>query len=448
MPHARLLWIIALMPAALAAQTPQPEPHQIGPVAAPHFRALGDLQGGFFDSRAYAVSDDGTRIVGSSDAGAEGSLPCAWSPVAGPLSLPLPEEFNAAAYAFGISGDGATVVGTALLGQPPKTRYSALHWEGTADPVSHDAALTPPSQLDDASYDGTILVGTDFFGFDFDPAFWSGRALLWHVELGVTYLPDLGPGPGFYPNTAAFAISNDGTIIVGTADDSIAGVQAVRWIVDKENISVASLGFVPGGSQPAAARALNDDGSVIVGHCFTAGGFVPFRWTEQDGMVNLGSPPPERPSSSATVVSGDGRIVLGADVSGPYPYFDETGRAWMWDAAHGMRDFKSYLQNEQGLALNNWLITHPTDMTPDGRTVVGIGINPNGAVESWAITIPCWHYGDFNIDFHTDGRDIQRFVDCLIDSSPDAPCACADMDHDGVVAPADLSPFVARLLSP
>ena len=81
----------------------------------------------------------------------------------------------------------------------------------------------------------------------------------------------------------AYAVSADGTVVVGQAASSDAGV-AFRW---SETEGGVALGDLPGGDFNSTARAVSADGSVIVGHGSSESGTEAFRWTESSGIVGL-----------------------------------------------------------------------------------------------------------------------------------------------------------------
>ena len=63
----------------------------------------------------------------------------------------------------------------------------------------------------------------------------------------------------------------------------------------------------------------------------------------------------------------------------------------------------------------------------------------------------CSCKGDLNLDGILNGRDIQRFINCLLNQPPPpvmlgCPCDCADMNNDGVLTFADIAPFVNQLM--
>ena len=59
----------------------------------------------------------------------------------------------------------------------------------------------------------------------------------------------------------------------------------------------------------------------------------------------------------------------------------------IWDSVHGMRSLKMVLENDFGLDLSGWDLTGAADISDDGLTIVGSGIN-SGRYEAWIAVIP------------------------------------------------------------
>jgi hypothetical protein len=57
----------------------------------------------------------------------------------------------------------------------------------------------------------------------------------------------------------------------------------------------------------------------------------------------------------------------------------------MGDSTNGMRSLQDVLVNDFGLAvsLSGWRLLLATDVSADGLTTVGVGINPSGDTEAW-----------------------------------------------------------------
>jgi probable HAF family extracellular repeat protein len=143
------------------------------------------------------------------------------------------------------------------------------------------------------------------------------------------------------------------------------------------------LGVLPG--RPYSdAFDVSRDGSVIVGINYDPTGTLTeaFRWTPAGGMVGLGLLPGTT-SSRAEAVSEDGSLVFGTTRTST-----TDGPAFVWDAAHGMRNLQSVLANEHGLNLGGWRLSGVTDLSADNLTLVGNGINPGGYFEGFVIVLP------------------------------------------------------------
>ena len=97
-------------------------------------------------------------------------------------------------------------------------------------------------------------------------------------------------------------------------------------------------------------------------------------------MVSLGDLGDVVFDSGANAVSADGGSVVG------FGYTEEESyQAMIWDAANGMRSVQDILINEKGLSeeLAGWKLDTATDMSADGLTIIGEGINPAGNREVW-----------------------------------------------------------------
>jgi uncharacterized membrane protein len=93
-------------------------------------------------------------------------------------------------------------------------------------------------------------------------------------------------------------------------------------------------------------------------------------------MVPLGRLDPG--DSAASDVSADGTVIVGSS----------NAVAVIWDEANGMRDLKGVLVNDFGLDLSGWSLHEALGVSDDGRTIVGMGRNPQGKSEGWIAVIP------------------------------------------------------------
>lgn len=79
------------------------------------------------------------------------------------------------------------------------------------------------------------------------------------------------------------------------------------------------------------------------------------------------------------ITSSDGSIVIGNSW--------QVG-AFIWDELHGTRELDNTLVDDYGLDLAGWDLGWVYGISDDGMTMVGGGVNPYGANETWIVTIP------------------------------------------------------------
>lgn len=60
----------------------------------------------------------------------------------------------------------------------------------------------------------------------------------------------------------------------------------------------------------------------------------------------------------------------------------------MLDAGVGMRSLMEILVSNLNLDLAGWTLSEALDISADGTTIVGRGVNPSGNTEAWIAVIP------------------------------------------------------------
>lgn len=319
------------------------------------FTGVGDLPGGITASRAYGVSGDGSTVVGQShsDVGWEGFV---WR--SGVLT-------NLGEGGRNQSFIAASEHGELLVGQ------SGVTWENGVFGSLRDPAaglywiwalgMTP---------DGSIIVGQGA-----NPETLDGEAFLW--EDGATArLGDLAGG-GF--SSQAFAVSDDGTVVVGMGRSDEQFREAFRRTAAD---GMMGLGDLPGGDASSAAIDVSADGSVIVGWGSTSVGTAAVYW-EEDVIHPLGSLP-GLPRSAAQAISADGSIIVG----GSWRVAGTDNQVYLWTEEDGMRSLYEILSVDYELDLTGWQLKAAHDISDDGRTIVGQGTNPQGDLEGWVAVLP------------------------------------------------------------
>lgn len=314
-----------------------------------------------------------------------------------------------------ISGDGSTIVGYDL--SPVDSSSAAFRWrnglltelslqDGASNPMVKDVSRTGSVAVGWFTLNGrtqafrwTLLSGATTLG-DFPgnmlatavsadgstiAAQDSAGVYRWRKSDGFV---DLGTLPE-YPYLSVSGISADGSVIVGTGFNEVGPPVAFRWTAETGMIT---LGDLTGSQASRSDLASSADGATIVGQHRSPSGLEAFRWTGTEGMVGLGDLPPGDIDSRAYAVSADGGIVVGTSRSMlptiPYAELEYAYKAFIWDQAHGMRSLKDVLAGDYGLDLTGWTLTIAKDISDDGRTIIGEGINPEGYSQAWIARLP------------------------------------------------------------
>jgi probable HAF family extracellular repeat protein len=327
-------------------------------VHAGSFLGLGDIPGGIFESAAYGVSADGSAVVGFSRS-ASGGEAFRWTSAGGMVGLGDLPGGSFDSFAGGISANGSTIVGTGNSA----SGNEAFRWTSATGMVGLGdlAGGSFESQAYAISSDGKTIVGSGVSA--------SGQqATLWSAGGPATAISGAG--------ALAYGVSANGQVIVGTAQN-----QAFRWTAAT---GVVGIGYLPSGYPSSNAYAISGDGTTIVGQGFRIGAGTPseaFRWTSATGMVGLGDLPGGTFYSYAWGVSGDGSVIVG---TGKSVIGDE---AFLWDTTHGMRNLRDLLISDYGVTnLTGWTLSAARAISEDGSTIVGDGINPFGQTEAWIVT--------------------------------------------------------------
>lgn len=357
-------------------------------VDGPLFMGLGDLPGGIFISVARNISGDGTVVVGQSHS-ENGYEAFRWSLDSGMVGLgDLPGGYFLSS-ARAVSRNGSVIVG---VGAPdfgpgdfsPSPGLEAFLWTEEAGMVGLGdlSEAQPGSRAHDVSADGAVVVGIVSTSGVENGSFGSGSALLWTEDTDMVALGEL---PGAPPYSEAYAVSGDGTVVVGVAGTAMGSYAAFRWT---EETGLQALEPSPKEApftSGSTARAISADGQVIVGNTailaeLTGGDsrwtWEAYRWTEDTGVAPLGVLPGAQ-SSAAHDASYDGSIILGGSTT------DDQYEPVLWDEFTGIRRLVDVLTEDYGLDLGAWTIRGAWALSDDGLVIVGQGINPDGNIEGW-----------------------------------------------------------------
>ncbi len=294
-------------------------------------------------SAAYGVADDGSFVASYNPRIFQDDL-VVLRPAKGDWSV------VARGVGYGISRDAKTVVGAKAPGQ------EAFRWtrsEGAAglgfipDGILRSQALA-------VSGEGGVVAGFGVPETDFAP-----EALRWTRDGGMERL---GLLPGSIASVAS-GVSDDGSTIVGVSWGN--REHAFRWTAEE-----GMTALEPDHAGYTRAYAASRDGSVVAGTQWFPGEEQEiFRWTEEGGMMGLGSLA-DTLGAIPTGMSADGSTIVG------YGGVQKPG--FIWTEKDGMRDLLTVMLEDYQLTnLEGWSYVQPYAISANGRYIVGVGYNSN-----------------------------------------------------------------------
>lgn len=333
--------------------------------------------GGTSGTLAWAVSRDGTTVVGAIDS-RHTPLAFRWRADAGVRLLGALASVLPSSTAYAVSGDGEVVVGasTSLQVDCADRTEEGFRWtEGTGmTPLGDLASGCFASSAFGVSADGSLIVGTATSGLAETAATWSSDGG-W-TDLGLAKAPGQG--------SSLAAVTPDRSVLAGTARLPEAdGLELLR--LTQGGAVVERLGDLDGGESYALFNALSDDGQVLVGLGTTEEGNRALRWTADGGLAPLGVLSPAVVGSSATAISADGTIIVGFNAS----LTDQVAVVWQ-DPAQPRTLASVLIGAGVGFPLG-FAFTMANGVTVVGRTVtvVGEGRDANraavGYVARWCL---------------------------------------------------------------
>ena len=291
---------------------------------------------------AYAVSDDGTVILGAMpDPATDAEIAAIWRESTNEWeslgALPLAMQCPSLSTAYELSGDGSVAVGLSWEG----CNGRGFRWTEANGMEELEVLANGSNRASVVSADGSVMAGFAQGSFDRTPAIWgaslngeladppngnvvgeffgisddgsvllgaatveegsNGRAVKWTSEGGFEVI---GDGSVFSAWVGqAIDIADNGTIV--GFDVFLTNRQA--WIQPKGEGDLQQLrGYatglgaeIPPGLQIEVAQAISTDGSRIIGHGFCSGGWI----------IDIQESP-----ACAADLNGDG-VVDGADLA-------------------------------------------------------------------------------------------------------------------------------------
>ena len=237
---------------------------------------------------------------------------------------------------------------------------------------------------------------------------------VWRESSGVASLPGAVPSFG----KRARDISSDGSIVVGSAPNTEQGYDEAKiWT----GSGITGLGVLPGSNSFTSGDSVSGNGKLVVG-ASSSGLFI---WDAIGGLKILDP----RGSSNHASISANGNYVAASveqfskgrlweveSPNNPMDFFiegqlidirsvDDGGtvignsssngisQAFVWRKHTGIVDIQELLVNGHGMEseLEGWDLDGDfgsvEDISADGKTIIGNGINPMGEREAWVIRL-------------------------------------------------------------
>jgi len=311
------------------------------------FEGLG-MPATYTASRARAVSDDGSTVVGELTGGS-GTRAFRWNDGA----LAVLDSEDAVAIANGVSGDGGLVVGSTTA-----TLREGAYWlDGDLETI-YSPSASSVSVANAVSQDGWLIAGICHSSGLPYACRWTNRLATGQLLTGA---PE---------ESEAWDMSADGSVIVGRYGSD--PFRAWRWNETEGWIRLYPLS----GDDSTWAEVISGDGSVIYGTSELSGG------TDEHAVRWVGgSTEAESLSFGARVnaTNHDGSVIAGR-------LFVFNSGPFIWDATNGTRELFDALE-DAGADLTGWSDEFVEGISADGRTFVGYATH-NAVSEAFIARLP------------------------------------------------------------
>ena len=370
------------------------------------------------DTRSTAVSPNGKVIVGQ----AISTLDAGSNDQAIRLVRPTKKLENAApeylqgldvqhfqqAEPHDLSASGRVIVGSLTGSEAGQSRSHAFFWTeqtgvrtlsdyGTFEALESSAAAV--------SRDGSVAAG------------WGRRAsdekdcaFIWSPTTGANWIgASASNSPSDFASRAT-AISSDGRVVVGTAESS--GNGRSQFFIWSQGAGLEMpLGSTSINTQGSAVSA---DGEFVVGSwnlttdAHLSGGF---RWSAKNGFEDLGNLA-QGEKVSPIEITDDGRTIAGNLISTAHQNDAPAVSGFLWNEQRGLQRLDDVLRNDFGFGsrIAGWDLGEIVDISSDGGTIIGRGVDPSGQQQDWRaiLTVPELR-SDANFDGRVNLTDWARF---------------------------------------
>lgn len=362
-----------------------------GMAFAAQFVPIPNLEAPDYTGAATGVSQDGRVVCGWSDS-SDGIRAFRWTAADGAQSLGvgyMPGSMDRVSKATAVSADGSVIVGwthyfDSISWSP---RKMAFIWTAPGGfhriPASNGNNYIPYA----LSADGSVIVG------EVDSGTSAKYAVIFHWNDTIETV--LGGNPWY--RAQAIGVSHDGIRIAGSGVYGATGyTPRVTFIHDEVE------GYQLVGDFSANAftlvRALSADGQCMAGTLGDVDSSI-FRWQESTGLVDVGTLTGAL-NTRVLAMNESGDIMVGT--SGAV----DNWNAIIWDPTNGFQLLEDYATQTLSLDLQGWQLTQANAITQ--YAIVGEGIDPEGIQKAWMIVLII--FGDANEDNDVDGDDLYAYT--------------------------------------
>ncbi|MFO0897135.1 MAG: hypothetical protein U0836_06850 [Pirellulales bacterium] len=253
-----------------------------------------------------------------------------------------------------ISADGQVAIGNGWTGAPGLGQRGPVLWRAATglhildgDGPFSDNWESPWAEVSAVSTDGSVIAGA---GINNDGDY---EAFRWTSEAGAIPIGSLSQSRNLL--TVWVAAMTDSGSAIGGESESPNGQEAFVWTPAN---GMRGLGDLPGGEFRSGILGMTPDAKTMVGYATSERGWEAVRWTEETGFVPLGDLPGAGDvgpyGRTASLISNDGKVVVGGFGGQSFRWTAETGMVGLGDLPGG--------DTFSGV----------TDMTPNGTTIVGM----------------------------------------------------------------------------
>lgn len=233
---------------------------------------------------------------------------------------------NSVGGGYAISGDGNTVVGNAWADTAGGMAYTHAIASNLSDGIIDLGTLFAgkSTRANAISHNGNVIVGWQDFNGPWKSAVWRKN-----------------PGGGYFPNEYILLDPN------GSSSDEF--------------------------NQMGECTAVSGDGTWIGGYGDYANNYQPWIWSQDSGVVNLGSFP-NVGNGFVSGMSADGSTVIGWFDG---QLFGDPQTPFIWSFSTGLLDLNSYLHSELNYPIDEYQLYTADCISPDGHFISGYGVNTN-----------------------------------------------------------------------